>query len=292
MFKPEIQIEPPNLTVLGKNWLDKQLLKIEEKLQADVLCFIGPIEPGLDNRIKHEIEKLQFCNPQKSLVVIMETPGGSIQIVERLVTVFRTHYQDVSFLAPSHAMSAGTILAMSGDSIMMSYYSLLGPIDPQVLKDGKWVPALSYLKQYDRLIAKSAAGQLTKAELTMLMEMDLAELDSYDLARNLSEKLIVEWLSQYKFKDWEKGGKEVSIEIKRDRAKEIAEMLNDQKRWNSHGRGINMKTLENEMTLRIDDYRCDEELYLLISHYMGLVMDFMVKHYLPSLVLARSSKVE
>jgi len=52
----------------------------------------------------------------------------------------------VDFLIPSHAMSAGTILAMSGDAIHMDYYSVLGPIDPQVEnQEGRLIPALGYL---------------------------------------------------------------------------------------------------------------------------------------------------
>lgn len=32
---------------------------------------------------------------------------------------------------------------MSGDKIFMDFFSVLGPVDPQVQnKDGKWVPAL------------------------------------------------------------------------------------------------------------------------------------------------------
>ena len=44
-------------------------------------------------------------------------------------------------------MSAGTIFALSADTILMNYFSALGPIDPQIEKDGKSASALSYLIQ-------------------------------------------------------------------------------------------------------------------------------------------------
>ena len=37
----------------------------------------------------------------------------------------------------------------------MDYYSVLGPIDPQVNRGEGLVPALGYLKKYDELIEKS-----------------------------------------------------------------------------------------------------------------------------------------
>ncbi len=48
-----------------------------------------------------------------------------------MVSVMRKHYKEVSFIVPSHAYSAGTVLVLSGDKIYMDYYSVLGPIDPQ-----------------------------------------------------------------------------------------------------------------------------------------------------------------
>ena len=44
---------------------------------------------------------------------------------------------------------------MAGDAIYMDYFSVLGPIDPQLPKDDKMIPALGYLEQYKRLIEKS-----------------------------------------------------------------------------------------------------------------------------------------
>jgi hypothetical protein len=79
---------------------------------------------------------------------------------------------------------------MSGDHIYMDYFSVLGPIDPQVRRrdgGGYYVPALGYLEKYNRLIEKSKKGSLTAAELTFLIEkFDPAELDQFEKARDLS----------------------------------------------------------------------------------------------------------
>ena len=107
--------------------------------------------------------------------------------------VLRQHYQEVKFIIPDRAMSAGTVFAMSGDEILMDYHSCLGPIDPQLPRDDRWVPALSYLAQYKHLIKKSLEERLSTAELVLLEKLDLAELHQFELQRDLSIELLKQW---------------------------------------------------------------------------------------------------
>src|SRR5262249_15292774 len=137
--------------------------------------------------------------------------------------------------------SAGTVFALSGDAIWMDYFSVLGPIDPQIEKDRKLVPALAYLVQFDRLVAKAEHGALTTAEMMLLEKLDLGELQQFAEARELSMSLLKKWLVRYKFKDWTITAETrtpVTPDMKANRAAEIAEALSDPQRWHSHGRGI------------------------------------------------------
>ena len=115
--------------------------------------------------------------------MIVETEGGYIEVADRIVDAIRHYYGEVEFFIPNYAMSAGTVLVMSGDAIHMDYYSVLGPIDPQVRRpgSGRMVPALGYLVQYKRLLEKSSKQPLSTAELTILVEcFDQAELYHYE----------------------------------------------------------------------------------------------------------------
>ena len=58
----------------------------------------------------------------------------------------------------------------------MNYFACLGPIDPQIEKDGKLAPALSYLNQFQRLSEKAENGTLNTAEFALLNKLDLGEL--------------------------------------------------------------------------------------------------------------------
>jgi hypothetical protein len=222
--------------------------------------------------------------------VVLHTGGGLVEVVERMTDIIRHHYREVVFVVPDVALSAGTVFVMAGDAIMMDYYSCLGPIDPQVVREGKFVPALSYLEQYDRLIARAAAGQLTNAEFAILSRFDLAELHQFEMARDLSISLLVKWLRKFKFKDWHTStsrGVAIDDSERERRAKEIARALMDNTRWGSHSRGIPMKVLREELKLKIDDFGADAELHALIRGYYDLAVDYMLRNEIAHLAHSR-----
>ena len=105
------------------------------------VSIVRPFRDLIEDLKKPENAAKNAPNPQKKLVIILNTPGGSAETVEKLVDIIRHHYTDVSFVVPDFAMSAGTIFCMSGNRIYMDYSSSLGPIDPQVWNGKQWVPA-------------------------------------------------------------------------------------------------------------------------------------------------------
>ena len=270
--------------------------KIEVITAGDCLSYSGPIAFGADDAIRDAVEALggRSKRRRQKLVVILETHGGFAEVARRISDTIRNHYMVVDFLIPSHAMSAGTILAMSGDAIYMDYYSVLGPIDPQVPSQdrNKLIPALGYLIKYEELLRKANVGKAGAAELEILLNFDQGELYSYEQARDLSVSLIEEWLVKYKFKNWKKTDKrevKVTSAMRKERAREIAQMLNDARRCNSHGIGINIDRLRRDLNLRIDDFGEIEELNEAIRSYHKLLTDYMQKRAQGAIVHTRTS---
>lgn len=259
----------------------KALTDIEKYLKADVLVFYGLIVNGADSEIKDIIERLP--NKKETLYVILTTGGGVLLPVQRIVKVFRHYYKEVNFIVPNYAFSAGTILCMSGDKIYMNYFSCLGPIDPQVEnRDHKLVPALGYLDKINELLDKAKQNALTQAEFLILKDFDLAELKQYEQAKDLAISLLKKWLTQYKFKDWNQhsDGRTVTQQEKENRAVEIAELLSDNKKWNSHGYPIDIKTLTTELKLKIEDFSKDTKLNSLIVKYNDCLEEYInIKKY-------------
>lgn len=263
--------------------LDDRLKRIEAQFKAHALSFNGPIFSGVDGLVRDAIQHRRASgDDNKRLVVLVTTGGGYIEVVQRIVDTLRKHYDLVDFVIPDHAYSAGTVLAMSGDAIHMDYYSRLGPIDPQVeTRDGRMVPALGYLERYNALIDKAKKGTITVAEVQLLIQgFDQAELHQYEQARELSISLLEKWLVKYKFKEWKKTatkGDPVTLEMKRERAREIAKTLNKTTKWHVHGHGISKDVLEKDLNLLIDDFGADDSLESLVRGYHDLLSDYMGK---------------
>lgn len=198
----------------------------------------------------------------------------------------RRHYKHVSFIIPNFAYSAGTVLALSGDKIYMDYYSILGPIDPQVGDENgdSLLPGAGYLAKFEELLsainaAKAVDPNAKQAELAYLIKrFDPAKLFHIEQAIEHGQALIEEWLPKYKLKAWVKtegSGKKVTPTMRKERAKAIAETLGDAKKWHSHGRGISMSELmSDEIKLQIDDFGANSELSTHIRNYHGLAVDF------------------
>jgi hypothetical protein len=271
-----------------------ELDKLEIALSSDVLVYSGPIIDGIENDFLQIIEDLssdsklpdgsQLGVNEKRISVILTTDGGSSLVVERYVNILRRFYGEVNFIIPNHAFSAGTIFCMSGDNIYMDFFSVLGPIDPQVKnKEGRFVPALGYLDKINELLAKSLNKTITSAEFIILKEFDLAELRAYEQARDLSIDLLKKWLVKYKFKNWEihgttRKGETVTESDKISRAEEIARKLTDNNLWKSHGRPINIDILDQELKLKITDYSNNDVLRPIIRSYYTLSADYIKKN--------------
>lgn len=271
-------MKPSPLSKATRTLIDSSLSDIETTLDADVISFFGEIRTGVDSIMKNIVEELASDDGKHDqLVVILTTPGGTLNPLERMVTIFRHFYSKVIFIVPDYAYSAGTILCMSGDEIWMNYYSALGPIDPQVpLADGTVVPALGYLDKVNEMIDKSRAGELTDAEFLLLRDMDLAKLRAFEQAKELAIDLIEKWLANYKFKDWvqHSDGAPVTEEEKKQRAREIASYLSDNNIWKSHSRPISIDEL-GQMKLKVRDYTDDAALAELIDTYNELCMEYI-----------------
>lgn len=276
--------------------------QLEGHFGCDVLAYSGAIYPMVLARYREVVEALKVAQPQQQqarpghdptkLVVVLTTPGGVVETVEKMVEITRHHYDDVSFVVPEMAMSAGTVWCMSGDRIWMDYASSLGPIDPQVQSqtaNGGLVPALGYIDKVAQFIDKANANQLSAAEVIMLKGLDIAELHRFEQARDLSISLLKQWLVAYKFKNWthhrtNNVGAPVTQNEKEARAEQIAKDLINNNQWRSHARMIGMNTLRTVLRLEIDDYSnvpvCRDN----VKIYSKLLSEYLERQSMPMIV--------
>ncbi|MFH1509536.1 MAG: ATP-dependent Clp protease proteolytic subunit [Candidatus Nealsonbacteria bacterium] len=210
----------------------------------------------------------------KKIDLIIETPGGSGEVAEDIVKLLHNKYDEVGIIIPGWAKSAGTIIAMSGNEILMGSISALGPIDAQLTWQGKHFSAhalLEGLKKIKKEIEET--GTLNKAYIPILQGISPGEIESAQNALSFAEELVKKWLIEYKFKQWDihSGNKKpVTIEEKEERAKEIAKKLCDHGYWKTHARSIKIKDFE-EMKVKITDYAQNQPLNEAVTRYYTLL---------------------
>jgi ClpP class serine protease len=135
----------------------RQLQHISElRGNRDVLVLAADLNKA-DAPISLDYSDLLPVNDQlsnlsgKALDLILETPGGSGEVAEDIVRLLHGKYEEVAVIIPGYAKSAGTIIAMAGDEILMEPASALGPIDAQILWQGKVFSADALIKGIEKI---------------------------------------------------------------------------------------------------------------------------------------------
>lgn len=256
----------------------KQLNRISKIRGRDILVYAGDSAKNAPVYIDYT-DILAFSDQLKNLSgkkldIIIETPGGYAEVVEDLVKMIRDKFNDVSVIIPGSAKSAGTIFAMSADEILMGNTSSLGPIDAQIMANGKKLSAGAFLKDLKKIKQEaSEEGHLNPAYVPIMEKISLGEIEQCENAQNFSKKLVSDWLAAYCLKEWtydETARKQVTDTERYDRASEIAEVLCDHSRWLTHSRSIKIDDLR-KMKLTVTDYRENPDLDDAITRYYNLL---------------------
>jgi len=186
---------------------------------------------------------------QKSNVdVYLETPGGSGETAEEIVRFLHDNFETVAFVISGEAKSAGTIMVLSGNEILMTGTGSLGPIDAQIRIGRSVVSACDYIEWVDEKRKDAEkTGQLNPFDATMVAQITPGELGSALHALAFAKERVVEWLPKYKFRNWnvtESRKIVVTDQMKQNRAREIADQLTNRSKWRTHGRSIKIQDLE------------------------------------------------
>jgi len=210
----------------------------------------------------------------KALDLVLETPGGSGEVAEDIVRLIRGRYESLSVIVPGIAKSAGTIMVMAGDEILLEPVSALGPIDAQIQWQGKVFSAHALLEGMEKIKKEVAeTGTLNRAFIPILQNISPGELQHAQNSLDFARELVTDWLARYKFQNWDvhsSTGAAVTEDERRARAKEIAHGLCDHGRWKTHGRSIKLDDLR-AMGLKVTDYSTQPDLCDAIRRYYTLL---------------------
>jgi ATP-dependent protease ClpP protease subunit len=200
-----------------------------------LICYVSGIATLIDRDDTIGFVDLLHNVPHDgNLDLLLHTGGGDIDAAEKLISMVRTIVGTgtLRVIVPDFAKSAGTLMALAADKIVMSDTSELGPIDPQItLNDGDGNrirhSIQSYLDAYEAHAETLRKNPDDVVAHIMLSKLDPARLKLFEAARGRALKFAEEQLNLGMFRPPRTGN-----------FTEIARKLMDTKQWLSHGQMI------------------------------------------------------
>ncbi len=111
--------------------------KIEQDRKSRVLCYVTGDRPGMETQVSQEVLKLfvpllDGLFPAEKISLVLYTKGGSTLTAWSLINMLRMFCEDLEIIVPAAAHSAGTLMCLGANRVIMTKQATLGPIDPSI----------------------------------------------------------------------------------------------------------------------------------------------------------------
>jgi hypothetical protein len=218
------------------------VIKLIQNLTGRVLiCYVSGKHASIDrDDAIGFVDLIHNIQPDCNLDLMLHTGGGDIDAAEKIISIVRAKVGTGSLrvVIPDYAKSAGTLIALGADTIVMSDTSELGPIDPQItLSDASGnrisTPVLSYIEAFRIHSTALAANPNDIVAQVMLGKFDPARLVLFKAAVERATRFAENQLKHGMFRDhgnWSAA----------------ASQLLDPTRWQSHGQMISWSDAVHE----------------------------------------------
>ncbi len=114
-----------------KQKLDALIVALEKARGSRVLVYwTNPMARLSEAVVLSLYDQLTAIGKTPKLDLFLNTGGGDTELPWRVVSLVREFCDEFAVLVPHRAASAGTLIAMGADEIVMTPLGVLGPIDP------------------------------------------------------------------------------------------------------------------------------------------------------------------
>lgn len=217
----------------------QELISEIEKLTGNkLICYLGG-HSGLISRDDAVFfgDLLHNIPANHPVDLLLQTPGGDIDAAEKLINMVRNRVRSARLrvIVPDYAKSAGTLIALGADAVMMSDSSELGPIDPQVtLEDASGnqmaTPIHSYLEAFREHSEALRRKPDDPVAFQMLKKIDPIKFKHFEMVMRRARTIAEELLQQGMLRSRAAASGPSFTKIAND--------LLDPNRWPSHGQMI------------------------------------------------------
>ncbi|KGA41225.1 serine protease [Pectobacterium odoriferum] len=111
--------------------------KLEEKRASKVITFVTGDRPGLGTQISSEVfdlfaNQLDVIGDTQKISLFIYTNGGDTLAAWSIINLLRQFCKELEVIIPAKCLSAGTLMSLGANKIVMTKQATLGPIDPSV----------------------------------------------------------------------------------------------------------------------------------------------------------------
>jgi len=111
--------------------------QIESERESAILTYVTSDRLGMETSIASDVidpfvDLLDMIGPVERISLILHTSGGQTLAAWRLINLIRMFCDELEVIVPSKALSAGTLMSIGADKIVMTKQAVLGPIDPSI----------------------------------------------------------------------------------------------------------------------------------------------------------------
>jgi ATP-dependent protease ClpP protease subunit len=209
---------------------------IGDESGSNLICYVSGKAATIDrDDIVGFMEMLHNIEPEANIDLLLHTRGGDVDAAEKMMTLVQATVGAGKFrvVIPDFAKSAGTLMVLGADTLIMSDSSELGTIDPQIWshdENGKEIchSVLSYLDAfatYSEALRKNPDDPVAG---TMLNKLDPTTLRNFEAIRDRARNFAEDQLKRK--------GRNFS---------QIAGALMDTTRWPSHGQMIKWQDVKD-----------------------------------------------
>lgn len=246
-----------NIIVYYSGWLQKP------ELNAMVPGFSG--FSVNDNDKNGFMATIHGLDRSKGLDLILHTPGGETAATESLVDYLRSMFDtNIRAIVPQLAMSAGTMIALAAEQILMGEHSSLGPIDPQYMG----LPAHAVIEEFERAEKEIKANQLMIAMWQpIIAKYNPTLIGECEKAIAWAEEMVREWLISGMFRQFSDA---------RARADRVLSELGNHALTKSHARHISLERARDTVGLEVvalEDDQSLQEAVMSVHHSCILTLE-------------------
>jgi hypothetical protein len=110
---------------------------IEKARGSRVVVYVTGDRQGMQTQIASDAvdllsEHLDKIFPAKKISLILHTLGGNTMAAWNMVNMLKMFCDEFEIIVPSRARSAGTLMCLGADTVLMTKQATLGPIDPSL----------------------------------------------------------------------------------------------------------------------------------------------------------------